>query len=375
MKVKNSITLLSALSVLMVGCNTTKAIPQAPQAVQAKRIDAQPNLSSGGLRFSAIVTPDSQVALSFRIPGYVVSLKQVRGQDGRLRDLAEGDHVTQGTVLARLRSSEYEDKVRQAVSQAEATDATLVKAKLDFDRATHLFESQSLTKPEYDAARAQYEATQAQLRAYQAQTAEAQVSLRDTTLIAPFSGDVVKKSVDLGAFVGPGVPTFAIANTDVVKIVVGVPDTLVRSIRVGQPVEVGIDAFPARTFGARVSRISSAADTTTRNFDVEVAIPNRGHMLKVGMIGSLQLANDKPENQPASLMVPLSAIVQGSDGKYGVFAISNSSAGDIARLHSVQIGTVNGTDIAILRGVTSGEQIITTGANLLKDGQRVEVIQ
>jgi RND family efflux transporter MFP subunit len=374
MTVKNSIA-ISLLAVLMIGCNSRKPIQQAPQAVQARRIEAQANLASGGLRFSAVVTPDSEVALSFRISGYVAALKQVRGQDGRMRDLAEGDHVPQGAVLARMRSTEYEEKVHQASSQAEATDAGLVKAKLDFERATHLFDSQSITKPEYDAARAQYDSIQAQLRAYQAQTAEAKVSLRDTTLIAPFSGDIVKKSVEIGAFVGPGVPTFAIANTDTVKIVVGVPDTIVRSIRLGQPVEIGIDAFPTRTFRARISRISSAADTTTRNFDVEVAIPNHDHLLRAGMIASLQLAKDRAEVPASSLMVPLSAIVQAPDGKYGVFVVSNSDAGLIARLQNVQIGPVNGADIAVLSGLAPGERIITSGANLLKHGQRVEVVE
>jgi multidrug efflux system membrane fusion protein len=374
MNVKIKITML--ISLALVGCNSSKPLQQAPQAVQARRIDSQPSLSGTGLRFSAVVTPDTEIMLSFRIPGYVVSLKQVRGQDGRMRDIAEGDRVAQGTVLAQMRATEYEEKVHQAVSQAEATDASVLKAKLDFERAKNLYATDSITKPEFDAARAQYDGTQGELRAYQAQASEAKVALRDTTLVAPFSGDIVKKSLELGAYVAPGVPTFAIANTDLVKIVVGVPDTIVRTIRLGQPVEVGIDAFPTRTFHARISRVAAAADTNTRNFDVEVAIPNRDHLLKAGMIGSLQLATAAgPGTGAQSLLVPLSSIVQASDGKYGVFVISNSSSGDIARLHSVQIGAVNGTDIAVASGLTAGDQIITGGANLLKDGQRVEVVQ
>jgi RND family efflux transporter MFP subunit len=204
---------------------------------------------------------------------------------------------------------------------------------------------------------------------------EADIALQDTSVVAPFDGDIVKKSVELGSFVGPGVPVFALAKTDVVKIVIGVPDTVVRSIKLGQPVEVAIDAFPTRTFHARISRMSSAADTVTRNFDVEVAIPNRDHLLKVGMIGSLQLANIAIEPQLSSLQVPLSAIVQAQTGKYGVFVVSSSENGDVAHLRSVEIGAVNGTDIAVLSGVTEGDRIITTGANLLKDGQRVEVLQ
>jgi multidrug efflux system membrane fusion protein len=374
MKVKTVIAILVSM-LTMAGCSSRVRIEQPPQAVQAQRIDSQSSTSAGGLRFSAVVTPDSQVPLAFRIPGYVISLKQVRGQDGGMRDIAEGDPVSQGVVLAQIRSTEYQDKVHQTDFQTKAEEAAAEKAKLDFERASRLFASDSITKPEFDAARAQYDSTQAKVRAAQAQTAEAQVSLRDTSLVAPFSGDIVKKSLELGSFVGPGVPTFVLANTDTVKIIIGVPDTVVRSIRLGQQVEVAIDAFPTRTFHARISRISSAADTVTRNFDVEVAIPNHGHLLKAGMIGSLQLAGGDSQTSTPSVVVPLSAVVQATTGKYGVFVVSQSNNAEIARLRSIEIGPVNGTDITVANGLNNGDQIIIAGANLLKDGQRVEVLK
>jgi len=360
---------------VMAGCGSNKPLNQPPQGVQAQAVEKQAGFTADGLRFSAVVTPDSEVPLAFRIPGYVISLKQMRGQDGRMRDVAEGDRVSRGAVLVRIRSSEYEDKVHQASSQAAAAQAVFQKAKLDFDRATHLYDSQSLTKPDFDSARAQYDSSEEQLKSARALTSEAEIALRDTSLIAPSDGDIVKKGVELGAFVGPGVPAFALAKTDSVKIVVGVPDTVVRSVKVGQPVDVAIDAFPTRTFHARISRMSSAADTITRNFEVEVAIPNRDHLLKVGMIGSLQFADTDGASRTSALLVPLSAIVQAKDRKYGVFVVSNSSAGEIAQLHSVDIGSITGTDVTVLNGLSPGDRIITTGANLLKDGQPVEVLQ
>ena len=113
----------------------------------------------------------------------------------------------------------------------------------------------------------------------------------------------------------------------------------------------------------------------TRNFEVEVAIPNRDHLLKVGMIGSLQFANTETGSRTSALLVPLSAIVQAKDGKYGVFTVSESSAGNVAQLHGVEIGAVTGTEISIVKGLEIGDRVITTGANLLKDGQPVEVLQ
>ncbi len=372
MNVRTTIAVFS-LMLVMVGCSSNKPLNQPPQGVQAQAIEKQAGFSADGLRFSAVVTPDAEVPLGFRIPGYVISLKQVNGQDGRMRDIAEGDRVSRGAMLVRIRSSEYEDKVHQASSQAAAADAVFQKAKLDFDRANHLYDTQSLTKPDFDSARAQYDASQEQLKSARALTSEAEIALRDTSLIAPFDGDIVKKAVELGAFVGPGVPAFALAKTDTVKIVVGVPDTVVRSVKVGQPVDVAIDAFPTRTFHARISRMSSAADMVTRNFEVEVAIPNHDHLLRVGMIGSLQFAN--AASRTSALLLPLSAVVQAKDGKYGVFVVSDSSTGEVARLHSVDIGAVNGSEITVVSGLETGDRIITTGANLLKDGQPVEVLQ
>jgi RND family efflux transporter MFP subunit len=366
---------LIAVSLMMTGCHNNKPIEQPAQAVQVQSVDGRHEASPGEVRFSAVVAPDSQVTMSFRINGYVTSLMKVRGVDGRMRELAEGDHVGQGSVLVRIRPSEYQDKVRQASSQAEAAQAAAEKARLDFDRATRLYESKSLTKPEFDAAKAQYDSTQAQLNAAHAQTSEARIALGDTSLIAPFNGEIIKKSTELGAFVGPGVPAFTVANTDIVKIVVGVPDTVVRSVKLNQPVAISVDAFPDRTFSAHISRIASAADPVTRNFDVELEIPNHEHLLKAGMIGSLQLA--RPETEPeqqASLTVPISAIVQSPDGKYGVFLVSKSGGGDVARLRTVEIGDVSGSDITVHNGLKTGDRVITTGANLIKDGQRVEVL-
>jgi len=89
----------------------------------------------------------------------------------------------------------------------------------------------------------------------------------------------------------------------------------------------------------------------------------------------LQFADTDGASRTSALLVPLSAIVQAKDGKYGVFVVSNSSTGEIAQLHSVDIGSVTGTDVTVLNGLSPGDRIITTGANLLKDGQPVEVLQ
>jgi multidrug efflux system membrane fusion protein len=362
-----------ALVLATAACGGTRPIQQAPQAVQTLRMRSDP-AAAGRLRFSAVVEPDARVPVAFRIPGYVTSVKRTLGEGGRMRDLAEGDRVSRGTVLVRIRSAEYEDKLRQASSQAAAAGAIAQKAKLDFDRATRLFASQSLTRADFDGAQAQYDATQSQVKAARALASEAEIALRDTSVTAPFDGEIVEKAVELGAFVAPGAPVFVVARTDLVKVVIGVPDTALPTVRLGEPVDVAVDAYNGRTFEARISRIASAADPRTGNFEVEVAIPNQGHALKAGMIGSLELAGQKGEPQ-ASLQVPLSAIVQAPGAGYGVYVVTGGGEQATAKLRPIEIGPVNGTDISVLRGLREGDEVITSGANLLKDGQRVEIVK
>ena len=364
-----------ALVPFLASCGSSKPIPQAPQAVQAQRMRSDSTASGGRLRFSAVVEPDARAPLSFRIPGYVIAVEQVRGEGGRMRDLAEGDRVSKGTVLVRIRSAEYEDKVRQAASQAAAAEAVAQKAKLDFDRATRLYGSQSITKVDFDSARAQYDATQSEAQAARALTSEAEIALRDTSVVAPFDGDIVKKEVELGSFVGPGSPVFALSRTDLMKIVIGVPDTALPAVTLGEPVDVTVDAFGDRTFQARVSRMASAADPRTGNFEIEVAIPNPDRALKAGMIGSLEVAAGKAADPQTYFRVPLSAIVQAGEGGYGVYIASDSNGGTIATLRPVEIGPVLGTDITVVRGLADGDEVITSGANLIKNGQRVEIVK
>jgi RND family efflux transporter MFP subunit len=373
--VRKTSTLL-VLGLALAGCGSQKPIEQAPQAVQTKRISSDPTAATGALRFSAVVEPDARVPMSFRIPGYVTAIKQTRNEGGGMRDLAEGDRVSAGTVLVRIRSAEYEDKVHQAASQAAAAEAVALKAKLDYERATRLFASQSITKADFDGAQAQYDATQSQVKGARALTSEAEVALRDTSVVAPFDGEIVEKSVELGAFVGPGSPVFVVARTDVVKIVIGVPDTALPSVTLGEPVAVAVDAYGDRTFQARISRMASAADPRTGNFEVEVAISNRDHALKAGMIGSLELAARKGATPQAAVRVPLSAIVQAAgETGYGVYVVTGAKGEETAKLRPVEIGPVIGTDITVGRGLADGDEVITSGANLLKDAQRVEIVK
>jgi multidrug efflux system membrane fusion protein len=363
--------LVLAWACALAGCSQKP--PEKPlSAVRAEVVTS--GMAASGKAYSAVSQPYTTTPLAFRGPGYVAELMQVRTADGRSRAVGEGDRVRRGDVVARLREAEYRDKVGQATGQVAAARAAAEKARLDFERATRLFKTQSITRPEMESATAQRDGTQAQLAAAEAGLEEARVALRDTALVVPVDGDVLKKSIEPGAFTGPGTPAFVVGDISRVKVVLGLPDVALHGVKLGQPVVVTTDALGGRTFTARVSRIASAADSVTRNFDVEIEIPNPDRLWRPGMIASVELGGAAA--QAAVPLLPLTAFVQGKGGAdhFGVLVVEGADEVARARLREVELGDVAGNRVAVTRGLAAGERVVTTGAAMIADGERIEVL-
>jgi multidrug efflux system membrane fusion protein len=355
---------------LLAGCSHQTA----PRPILAVRVEVVTSDTAAGGRvaYSAVAQPKTTTPLAFRGPGYIEQIMKVPAGDSRSRALGRGDRVRRGNVVARLRDAEYKDRVNQVIGQVAAARAAKEKSRLDFDRATRLFATQSITKPEMESATAQRDATEAELAAAEAALEEARVALRDTALVAPVDGDVLEKQIELGSFMAPGTPAFVLGDVSTVKVVLGLPDVALRSVTLGQPVAVTTDALPGRTFAARVSRIAAAADLVTRNFDVEVEIPNGDRLWRPGMIASVEIGN--VTTQGAHPLLPLTAFVGAPGDRFAVMVIEGDRSETRARLRQIELGDVAGNRVAVVRGLTPGERVITTGASMVADGERVEVL-
>ena len=354
-----------------VGCKQQNAAETLPLPVHTAVVQT---LSMGnGARYSASIVPYAQVDLAFQSSGYVDRIRQVKSPSGGMRNIDQGDYVQKGTVLAVVRQQDYIDKVQQANAQLARAQAEYEKAKLTFDRTSALYSSQSATKPDYDSAKAQLDSTAASVSGAKAQVSEANIALGNCELKAPFSGWVVKRSIDLGTLVGPATNGFTLADTRSVKAVFGVPDTSMDRVKLGQHLSVTTDALP-RPFAGRVSAISPSADPKSRVFSVEVTIDNPKDQLKSGMIASL-LLNGAQLPQPV-LAVPLSAIIRdpGRADTFAVMIAEGNGETETAHLRPVELADTYGNVIAAKGGLAEGERVITTGVSLIKDGDKVRVI-
>jgi RND family efflux transporter MFP subunit len=363
--------LVSPLLLGAIGCKQQDAAETLPVPVHTAMV--QTIAVGNGAKYSASIVPYAQVDLAFKSGGYVEQIRQVKNPSGGMRNIDQGDWVQKGTVLAVVQQKDYQDKVQQAQAQLARGQAEYDKAKLTFDRTAALYASLSATKPDYDSAQAQLASTAASVSGAQAQVSEANVALAYCELRAPFSGWVVKRSIDLGTLVGPATNGFTLADTQSVKAVFGVPDTSISRVRLGQHLAISTDALPQH-FAGRVSAISPAADPKSRVFSVEVTIPNPKDQLKSGLIASLALNGEQlPESV---LAVPLSAVIRdpARADSFAVMVTDGSGDPQKARLRAIELGNTYGNMIAAKGGLTFGERVITTGVSLVRNGDKVRVI-
>jgi RND family efflux transporter MFP subunit len=368
----NTAVVLVVLSVPLVlgGCSHESQIPwQPPKAVRLATV-AAPQMNAETLRYSASILPYAQVDLMFRSSGYVTNVRQVRGADGRTRDIGTGDYVEQGLTLAHIRREDLQNQVAQAQAQLDQATAQHTKADQDFQRAKALYSTQSLTKPDYDQSQAAFNATQAAMDNSKAVFRQAELLLGDADLKAPFSGYILSRNIDLGSLVSVSTTAFTIADIGRVKVTFGAPDYVLSRVRLGQELTIQTenDAAPVK---GRVTSISPAADIRNRIFAVEVTVNNRDGHLKPGMIASIGLG----EVPHSSISIPLGAIVPfPSEPEHFAVMVAKERAGTlVANLRKVQLGTTHDNSVAV-EGVQPGERVVSVGAQLLRDGDPIQVI-
>ena len=361
---------LCGLMAAVTGCHRGTEVPTKPPA-PVHLAEVTLHASPEGLRYSASIVPFAQANLSFKSSGYVTSIQQVVGADGRRRDAGTGDLVTGGTVLAQIRHQDLKNQLEQAQAQVSQAMAQHVQAEQDYDRARALYATQSLTRPDFDQAQAKFDSTLAAVNQTNAALHQAQLALDDADLKAPFSGYILTRNIELGNLASPATTAFTIADTSAVKVSFGVPDYALRQLHLGQEFMIRLQDDP-KGYQGRVTSMAPNADERNRVFTVEVTVSNHSGSLKPGMIASITLSGVP---QPPVPSVPLSAIVPypSQPSRFAVMVAQQRSGKWTASLREVQLGATHDTSIGVV-GVKPGEKVVAVGAQLLTDGDPIEVI-
>jgi cobalt-zinc-cadmium efflux system membrane fusion protein len=291
-----------------------------------------------------------------------------------------GDFVEQGQPLLSLDSPDA-DAAISTYLQAEATErqvkVALTKAEADFRRTGDLYEHKAVA--EKDVLGAQNDLAQAKANAETSRAASEQArrklellglrpgEFRQPTVVrAPISGKVIEVNVTRGEYRGAvashsdttTAPLMTIADLSTVWMSSDVPEPSIRFIRLGEPVEIILVAFPGEVLRGHVAQIADMLDPQTRTLRVHVDLPNPGGRFRPEMFGTMRHTG-AVRSLP---VVPMAAVVQ----EYGRNVVFVELAAGRFERRQVALGPRSGDVIAVLSGLHAGDRVVVGGAILLK---------
>ncbi|MEM5340285.1 efflux RND transporter periplasmic adaptor subunit [Paraburkholderia azotifigens] len=295
----------------------------------------------------------------------VGSLRAVRGVDvttevaGLVREIpfSSGQEVKAGQVLVRL--NDDSDRAQLASLQAAAELAQTV-----YKRDKAQFDIQAIAKAQLDADAADLKSKRAQV--------DQQAALVDKkTIRAPFAGRVGITTVNPGQYINPGDAIVTLQAIDPIYADFYLPQQQLGQLQVGQSIVVDTNAYSGRTFDGKIRSINPRVDNTTRNVQIEASVDNRERKLLPGMYANVKI---DAGNQERYLTLPQTAITYNPYGAT-VFVVKPGEHKDaqgkimpIAQQVFVTPGPTRGDQVAILKGIAEGTQVVTSGQLKLKNG-------
>jgi RND family efflux transporter MFP subunit len=373
------IRIVIGLMLLICGCqnsgseekitpNVSKAVePATVKVVAVKRGDISVPISATGTIF-----PEHESKIGPKISGTIEKVF-----------VDEGDKVNKGQILVQLDQENLLIAVRQGQAAVRVAEAQLKEAEVkvgnlrkERERLANLFKKNVISQQKYDDIDTAYsmaltgvEVIRAQILSCRENLAMAEQKLRDTVIIAPFSGLIVKRFINQGEYVStmPPSPLFLIINIDKVKTEIGLPEVHLARINIGNPVEIAVDTYPGITFKGKISMINPMVDPVSRAFKVKVEIPNKDHRLKSGMFARVKIY---PKIHRNTLIVPFKSVMR-REGNTVVFVID----GNTVRLKAVTPGINNEREIEVIDGLKEGEEVVVEGHYGMADKTKVRVVR
>ncbi len=272
---------------------------------------------------------------------------------GRISTIAfsEGQRVAKGALLVRL-----DPTVNDAeVSQARANQ-WLAKSK--FDRAVDLSKSNFISGQAKDEAESNLKVADAAL-----QLAEAKREKMD--IRAPFSGIIGLRSVSVGDYVKEGTDLVNLESIDPLKVDFRVPELYLMQVKVGQTLQVALDALPGKTHQGTVFAINPLVDAAGRSIVIRALVKNADTSLRPGMFARVRLITDHRQD---SLVVPEQALVPQGTEQF-VFKVVDGKAQRV----KVDIGQRRDAKVEIVQGLAAEDVVVTAGQLKLRDGTPVRV--
>jgi membrane fusion protein (multidrug efflux system) len=316
------------------------AVASGPRAIPVEVASVELMTVSEEVEALGTLAADESVVIAPEIAGRVIAL-----------GFREGEPVKAGQALVKLDTAILDAELKQA-------QADLGLARDTYERLRGLVQRGSGTQVALDEAAAKLASSEARIQLAKARLAQ-------SSILAPFNGVVGLRSVGVGDYVPVGKQLITLTSIDPIKIDFRVPEIYLSRLKVGQPVQMRVDAVPDRKFQGQIYAIDPVVDVNGRAIRLRASIPNADLALKPGLFARLAITIDQREN---AIVVPEMAVVPDAVGKM-VYVVDNGKAKRV----SVEIGKRLPGKVEIVSGLRPDMQIITAGQMRLRDGAPIAI--
>jgi membrane fusion protein (multidrug efflux system) len=343
---------VGGLLVLLVGFNVFKGImikkfmagnSQPPQTVTTtlvKYSDWQPEISAVGS-----VRAVRGVDITTEVTGLVRSV-----------DFRSGEDAKRGQVLVHLNADSDIATLHSLEAAADLADTVYARDKMQF-------EAQAISQ-------AQLDADAADLKNKRAQAAAQAALVEKKVLRAPFDGRLGITTVNPGQYLNTGDKVVTLQELDPVYVDFRLPQEQLAQVRTGLEVRLGIDAFPGESFPGKINAVDPLVDSSSRNFQAEATVANPGRKLLPGMFVRVTVLSGAKQNY---LTLPQTSITFNPYGST-VFLVEKDAKGKRAAQQTfVTTGPTRGDQIAVLKGIKEGDEVVTSGQLKLKNGTPLDI--
>jgi RND family efflux transporter MFP subunit len=334
------------------------------------------------LNASGYVVAQRKAAVASKVTGLLVSIS-----------VEEGSRVKKGQIIAQLENDDVKAAKRQAEANLnvsrfnlEQARAELQDATLSFQRNKELLAHDYVSQAEYDASEARYkgaiagvDAAGAAVKANEALLQAANVAIDYTLIQAPFDAVVLTKNADVGDIVTPigaaaeaKAAVVTIADMGSLQVEVDVAESNLQSVKVGQPCEIQLDAFPESRFRGEVYMIVPTADRTKATVLIKVRFLDTDNRILPEMSAKVAFLSKpvKPEEQKPRTVINPDAVVD-RKGKKVVYVVKDNRVVETP----ITVGERLGDMVEVLGGVKAGDKVVLKKPEKLKDGTRIKIIE
>ncbi|HYB66375.1 MAG TPA: efflux RND transporter periplasmic adaptor subunit [Steroidobacteraceae bacterium] len=294
----------------------------------------------------------------------VGSVRAVRGVDittevtGLVRsvDFRSGDDARRGQVLVHLNADSDTATLHSLEAAADLAATVYARDKVQF-------EAQAISQ-------AQLDADAADLKNKRAQAAAQAALVAKKILRAPFDGRLGITTVNPGQYLNTGDKVVTLQELDPVYVDFRLPQEQLAQVRPGLEVRLSLDAFPGETFAGKINAVDPLVDASSRNFQAEATVANPTHKLLPGMFARVVVLSGAKQHY---LTLPQTSITFNPYGST-VFLVQKDEKGKpTAQQTFVTTGPTRGDQIAVLKGIKEGDEVVTSGQLKLKNGTPIDI--